>query len=732
MQRFFRYFRTFFILSILLWGLDRLFPLDTKRLYKPKSTIILDVRGDVLAVKLSRDDYLRVPIEEKEISKDIEEIVLGYEDQYFYSHFGINPLSLLRASFFNLTSTKSIGASTISMQISRMMNHYPRTFFSKFIEMIRAIQLEIHYSKKELLKLYLDNAPYGGNIEGFASASLAYFGQKPHELSIAQIAYLCSIPKNPNRNRPKPNKDINPLKNALLTRLYHEKQIDKIRYERSINERLEVQKKSFKNAIFHLSHRIKEEGFVHTSIDSKLQHQLSEFLSAQSYFLKSYNLHNASAIIIDNKTMKIKAYVGSPNPYDTSHGGQNDGVNFLLSAGSTLKPFIYAKALEEGIITPQQKIYDVPLSLDGYHPLNYDENYLGEVSASEALQHSLNVPAVELDRLLADKGLYEVLKTAQIDSLNKSKYYYGSSLVLGGFGIKLIDLAQLYASLANSGYYQKASWLKDSSTTKKTKLFTPQSSYLISTILSDSARNSLSTSWSYTQGMSKIALKTGTSAHTKDILCMGYTPQYTVGVWFGNFDGSPSQPYNNKSITGLEGAMEVVIKMFGVLQAKEWFKKPKDILTQKICADSINIGSCKSVRYDEIIKGVKRKSPCKILRAEVLNYLFTTHQIDSFEALSQHNCYSEWKKYNPLITAPISNQTYTYNKFLDKNLKKTKFECFSYDTNRTIYWRIDDNLTITSTSAEPLYLYLPPATHTVRCMDTNFKEKTIYFKTDER
>jgi len=731
MNRFWQYFRLLLMLIIGLWVLDKLFPLDTKRLYKPKSTIIVDERGDVLALKLSSDHFLRIPIQEEEISKDIEEIVLGYEDQYFYNHFGINPFSLFRAILFNLSSTKSIGASSISMQLARMMNRYPRTFSAKLIEMIRSIQLEVHYSKKEIFKLYLDNAPYGGNIEGFASASFAYFGKKPHELSMAQIAYLSSIPKNPNHNCPKKNRDINRLKNALLTRLYEDNQIDKKCYERSIKEKIFAERKSFKNDIFHLSTRIKQEGFVYTSLDRQLQEHLREALLAQSYFLKSYNLHNASAVIIDNKTMKIKAYIGSANPNDTAHGGQNDGVNFLLSAGSTLKPFIYARALEEGLITPEQKIYDLPLYLEGYHPLNYEENYLGEVSASEALQRSLNVPAVELDRLLGTKGLYSILKMAKISSLQKSKSYYGSSLVLGGFGIKLIDLAQLYASLANGGYYKKASWLKTFSDKNQTKLFSSESSYLISNILSDSVRNSLSTSWSYTQGFSQIALKTGTSAHAKDILCVGYTPNYTVAVWFGNFDGTPSLPYNGKSITGLDGAMGVVIKMFAHLKSKEWFVKPKKIKKKKNCIDGIKLGECKSLRYEELIAGVEHKTSCKMLRAEVLNYLFSTKQISSFESLSGHKCYSEWKKYPPSISSPVSNQTYTYNKYLAEEFKKTKFECFAYDTNRTVYWLIDDKPMIKANSSEPLYLYLPPSPHRVRCMDSNFKIKSVDFTTNE-
>ena len=186
-------------LALLFLILDKIYPLDTNRIFKPKSTVIYDKNNQVIRVHLSEDGFLRMPIENKNITNDIKDVLLSYEDKYFYEHFGVNPISILRALWFNLQNKRVIGASTITMQLARMSHHKPRTIKSKIYEIFMAFQLEYHYTKDEILELYLNNTPYGGNIEGFASAAYKYFGVPVESLSLAQIAYLVSIPKNPNR-----------------------------------------------------------------------------------------------------------------------------------------------------------------------------------------------------------------------------------------------------------------------------------------------------------------------------------------------------------------------------------------------------------------------------------------------------------------------------------------------------------------------------------------------------
>ncbi|SFV50363.1 Multimodular transpeptidase-transglycosylase [hydrothermal vent metagenome] len=721
---------TLLITIFLFWLFNFLYPLDIHRLQKPKSTLIYDKNHQLLCVKLSSDGYLRIPIKEEEISQNIKQIVLGYEDQYFEKHFGVNPLAIIRALWFNLTNQHKIGASTITMQVARMMHHKSRTIGQKLKEIFQALQLELNYSKDEILTLYLNNAPYGGNVEGFASASFRYFNLPPSSLSISQIAYLTSIPKNPNRNRPKTDRDINSIKNRLLKRLYGLELIEKKSYQQAKDEKISTNIKNLPNRVPHLTNYIKDSGEIQTTIDITLQNRVQRVITSQIKTLKNFGIHNGSAIVIDNKTMQILAYVGSQDFYDNQYGGQNDGLNSLISPGSTLKPLIYAKALEQGIITPLKKLYDVPLFIDGYKPTNYSKLYLGEVTATKALQYSLNIPAVELDRLLKDKSLYTLLKKLNISSLNKSKNYYGSALALGGWGLRLRKNAELFAMLANGGVFQPSSYLQNSNSSK-IEVLTPQSTYLISNILADAPRTEFSSSWEFIKDMPKVAFKTGTSAHAKDMLTIGYTPQYTVGVWYGNFSGKASKIYNNHYATGLQSASPTLFKIFKLLGKQSWFKRPKNIIRQPICQDAIQIDKCKKRVTDYVIKDIKLKTPCSAMRGEVLSYLIQNRTIDSIAQLSKHHCYERWREYKPLITNPIHNKIYTHNRLLPNELKKTMLQCYSFDSNSTIYWLIDKEPPIVSKSGEKIYRYLTPNKHTITCLDEGAKIQSVVVEMKE-
>ncbi len=406
-----------------------------------------------------------------------------------------------------------------------------------------------------------------------------------------------------------------------------------------------------------------------------------------------------------------------------------------MSPGSTLKPFVYAKALEQGLITPLRKLYDIPLNIEGYKPLNYSEQFLGEVTAKEALQLSLNIPAVELDRLLGDASLYSLLKQANISSINHPKAYYGSSLTLGGCGVTLKNLAELFASFANKGVYRNSSFLPND-LSKGQQILTEESSYLISQILVDVPRQSFTSSWEYMGSSSKVAFKTGTSANARDMLSVGYTPEYTVAVWYGNFDGSmgkslTSRGKKERRLTGLQAASPTLLAIFGLLKSKEWFNKPEGVKSKKICQDTIKIGTCKEYIYDEVIEGVDATLPCQLLRAEVLATLFDHRRISSMEDLSSHTCYSAWRAYNPLITSPVNGQKQTQNKLLPQEFKKTKLQCYAFETNNTILWLIDNDPPFDGKSGEPLYRYLSPGKHQIRCLDQGAKMRGIKVEMEE-
>ena len=295
----------FLTLTALFFLLNYLYPLNKSRLSKPKSTQIYDKNKHLLSVKLSSDNFLRIPLKQKELTQNIKQIVLGYEDQYFYTHFGVNPLAIIRALWFNLTNQRKIGASTITMQVARMMHHQPRTLGQKLIEIFNAFQLEFNYSKEEILRFYLNNAPYGGNIEGFSSASFYYFNVSPSSLSLSQIAYLSAIPKNPNANRPKKNRNINRIKNRLLKRVYLLGLLSHKQYQRAKEESIGTNIQNLPHQIPHLSTQIRQEGEVYTTIDSLLQYRVEQILKFDMQRVKKFKIYNSSAIVIDNQTMEI-------------------------------------------------------------------------------------------------------------------------------------------------------------------------------------------------------------------------------------------------------------------------------------------------------------------------------------------------------------------------------------------------------------------------------------------
>lgn len=724
-------------LFMLFLLLNTLYPLDTKRLYKPQSTLIYDRNSHLMRIHLSEDGFLRIPIKSAEVTDDIKKTLLNYEDRYFYKHFGINPLSIGRALWFNLHNKRVIGASTITMQLARMMHHQPRTLKNKFIELFMALQLEYNYSKETILTLYLNNAPYGGNIEGFASASFVYFGLPVSSLSVAQIAYLISVPKNPNLNSPKHKKRVEILKKKVLSRLYENAVISKELYTRAKAELLVPKRRDLPNFAPHLSAKLKGGGKITTTIDLELQERVQKLIKKRVNILEPLRIHNGAALVIDNKSMQILAYVGSQDFIDKHHAGQVDGVNALFSPGSTLKPFVYAKALEKGLITPLKKLYDVPLYIAGYKPLNYSERFLGEITAKEALQFSLNIPAVELDRLLEEDSLFSLLKDTEIKSIDHSKEYYGSALTLGGCGIRLLDLAQLFATLANGGVYQKASYLLEKKEEKPKRILSVEASYLISQILVDSPRDTFSSSWEYMKEIPMVAFKTGTSAHAKDLLSIGYTPEYTVAVWYGNFDGKKSEKREGgedtkgKRMTGLEAASPTLQSIFKLLQSKEWFEKPKGIITKRICQDAIQIGECKSYVEDEVIQGIDTIVPCTLLRAEVLAKMIDQRIISSMDELNTHECYETWKSYKPLISNPVDKQKYTQNRLLPQHLKKMALQCYSFENNNTIHWLIDDEQPLVSKSGNTHYRYFTPGTHHIRCLDQGAKMRSVEVEMEE-
>ncbi|MBO9684065.1 MAG: penicillin-binding protein 1C, partial [Flavisolibacter sp.] len=527
---------SFFLLFLLL---NILFPLPDKIEY---STIITDNNDEVINAYLTKDQKWRMKTELNEISPLLRKIIIAKEDKYFYYHPGVNFFAVARAAFMNLFHMRrTSGASTITMQVARALHPRKRNLISKTIELFRAFQLEWKYSKNEILQMYLNLVPYGGNIEGVKSASLLYFKKDPDHLSLAEITALSIIP-----NRPsslvigKTNDVIVKERNRWLRIFADDGVFTKKEIEDAIAEPLNAYRTSVPHFLPHLSYKLKSQSgktAIQTNILLNTQLKLEKLTEDYIRALRLKNIRNAAVIVIDNKTHKVISYIGSAQFFDTTDGGQVNGAAAIRQPGSTLKPLLYGLCIDEGLLTPKTIINDVAVNYSGYTPENYDQKFNGYVTLEYALERSLNIPAVKALELLGKEQLIHKLVQCDFRQIQKDQRKLGLSMILGGCGATLEQLTGLFSAFANEGVYAQPQYLKSDSSSKKFQLLSPAASYMVTEILSKVNRPDFPLNWTATERMPKIAWKTGTSYGRRDAWSIGYNKNYTVGVWVGNFSG---------------------------------------------------------------------------------------------------------------------------------------------------------------------------------------------------
>lgn len=975
--------------------LDALYPLNLDMLNKQKSKILYDQNGEILNMQISDDQIWRFYASADEIPPRLKQSAIYFEDRYFYYHFGVNPASILRAATYNFTqnftkksegNVERVGASTITMQVARMMHPKQRSYKNKIIEIFNAFQLEWHFSKDEILGMYFNLAPYGGNIEGVKTAAYFYFKKELRELSNAQIALLSVIPKNPNKNRLDRRSNINALKNRLISQLRDGGVISQSEYERALaepfsprryaapnyaphyallafnnykmqnfiakddanftqnlkqggtpgattgqansstrraaaiaesnfsdaasaesgftaatrgepnllnaanaqagadskemnskeadfktdapkslnlggtslnlNERESVESqtgakpnesKSVKpnereganlderrdlinvarpsqntqslnlneqrdaarlpqnfsadtdsnksqteyspqnpSADINLNKRQNvvgtahpyqnsqnpqnlnlnsrqdtahppqnpqadansserssanfsaqtnsvsdasaqtdfpssdanaqtdstpgakiqtnsvsgaksranfasdtkaqinsdlnsktrgnsanskagaqsrkqtalaqelarlNDGKIYSSLDLKTQIALENFLKDEILELRNKGVRNGAAVLIDNESMRVIAYVGSHD--FSANEGQNDGVRSQKNVGSTLKPFIYAKALEHGLITPSKKLIDAPIIFAGYVPRNYNQGFMGAVSATDALSLSLNIPAVKLNLMLEGDGLYEMLSGVHLAEFSKD--YYGAGIALGSISMSLMDLARLYSAFANGGKLQKLE-IAGVKIGDDTKILTPQSAYIVTQMLRNAPRSYLGSVWQNTLNAPPLMFKTGTSADARDLYTVALTPKFTLGVWLGNFDGSKT-----RDLSGGVSAAKVAFNMFAFLDKSAMlgeteFARPAGVSLRWVCTDAYREKECAQSAEDLTIDGVEPNEECEIYGTSELFYLLKHGLVDP-QKVRAGRCAAKFAAVKPVLN-DINAKTY--------------------------------------------------------------------------
>jgi penicillin-binding protein 1C len=511
------------------------------------SPILLDRSGDVLCVQLTPDEKWRLPIRVDEVPPLYLKMLIAYEDKRFYQHPGVDLLALMRAFGQWIKHGKIIsGGSTLTMQTVRLIRPRPRTLLYKIEEIFQAIRLEWLYSKQEILTIFLTLAPYGGNIEGLRAATLAYCQQNPNQLTPSQMALMVVIPQLPTSLRPHIHPTLaKKYRDKVLRRLEVTGILTKTQCLEAIDDSLPTQRFLFPQHAYHVLQQLRKQNPQQTIYQSTLikkkQLALEKLLASEIIFFDTSQ--TAAALIIENGTRNIIAYVGSAAPFDDSKNGYVDMVQAVRSPGSALKPFIYALAFDENLIHPETLIEDVSTNFNGYMPTNFHDVFHGEITIKEALQQSLNIPVVMLLDKLGPGRFVDWLQSCGVKLTFSSKDILPSlPIALGGVGIRLVDLASLYCALANQGNYVPAVLQPHDQHGKQLALMQPASSWYVTRILEDAPAPSGIVDWYVTEKF-PIAFKTGTSYGARDAWCVGYTygsKGYTVGVWAGRADGSPS------------------------------------------------------------------------------------------------------------------------------------------------------------------------------------------------
>jgi len=533
-----------------------------------------DRNGQLLRLGLAEDDRYRVYAPVEKISPQLVEMTLLHEDRYFHEHGGFNPVALVRATWFDWCGHgRRLGASTITMQLARLHYHLnTRTFLGKVVQIVAAIHLEVHCSKHEILETYLNLAPYGRNIEGAGAASLIYFGKEPGELSPVEAMTLAVIPQSPARRAPGTaahDQALQKARNILLSQwLERHPEDDRLR---SVTA-MPLQMKLPRDLLFRAPHLVEEMMMsekspraetrltVDLSVQNLLERQVTQYLVKR----KADGFKNACALLIDYRTMEVRAAVGSADFHNGEIHGQVNGLKAQRSPGSALKPFIYALALDEGLIQPNTLLKDAPASFDGYDPENFDHNFAGPIRARDALIQSRNVPAVDLEsRLDLRRNLYTLLRDAGIRHLQPEKHY-GLTVALGSAEVSPEEIGTLYAMLANRGMLRPLRRSQDEPVDSGAAMLSPEASYLTLDMLKDGVRPDAVNVPLLASAARPIAWKTGTSFSYRDAWSAGVFDNYVLVVWVGNFDGEI-----NPEFVGRTAAAPLLFSMIDALRARD-------------------------------------------------------------------------------------------------------------------------------------------------------------------
>jgi len=690
----------------------------------------------------------------------MQQAILYKEDRWFYYHPGVNPLAVGRALWRNLARGKTTsGASTITMQLARMMERRPRNLWSKMVESCRALQLEVRYSKKQILTWYLNMAPYGGNIEGIRSAAFFYLQKEPDMLSLAEITALSIIPNRPNSLTPgRHNPAVVAERNRWLAWYAQKGYFNQEQVTDALAEPWDATRLPPPRQAPHLARRLMATGQSNTvsTLDANLQLLTEKLLADYVRSMRLEGIQNGAVVVVRNADRKVLAYAGSAGFADTTDAGQVDGVRAIRQPGSTLKPLVYGLAMDAGLVTPKKVIADVPVNYRGYVPENYDQTFKGQVTVEQALMQSLNIPAVNTLQQLGKDKLIQALVNSGFKQIHRDRKKLGLSMVLGGCGTSLEELTGLFCSIANNGSFVPLHYTTTTGPQAETRILSREACYMLHEMLSKTDRPDLPLSWGNTESLPRIAWKTGTSYGRRDAWSIGYNQQYTIGVWMGNFSG--------KGVPALSGATiatPLLFKLFNSIDKQShnhWYEAPDGLEQRMVCAETgmVPAAFCNQLIMDYFLPLVSATEVCqnrkeivlsadgrwshcshcrpasgyqkkwfKVLPPEIEAFNLTTG-IDE-EKIPPHypDCEQVLEESGPAIVSPRHLTTYYLSLSHPEPLA---LECTPDAEVSVVHWYINDKLFKTSPGRQKVF-YMPAiGRQKISCTDDKGRTRHIFIE----
>lgn len=729
------------------------------------STVVTDRNNELLGARIADDEQWRFPPCDS-VPEKFKICLVEFEDQYFHWHWGVNPLSIIRAFIQNAKEKRIVsGGSTITMQVVRLSRNKKRTLGEKLIEGIWATRLEFRYSKNKILALYASHAPFGGNVVGLDAASWRYFGRSADQLSWAESATLAVLPNAPSMLHLAKNRQaLLEKRNRLLKKLLDKNMIDELTYELALSENLSGEPLPLPQIAPHLVTRFyntkRGEQSVST-IDKQIQIKVENLLDRRHREFSRSDIQNIATIVIDIATNEVIAYCGNVRFDEKSFGNQVDVIQAERSTGSVLKPFLFETMLSEGEILPNTLVPDIPMNINGFAPQNFNLQCEGAISASDAVIRSFNIPLVYLLRQHSVPKFHYYLKQNQIATLPRSASNYGLSLILGGAEAKLGDITNAYANMARTLLGLESS---------KYTLLLNEKSRLINTTFNRGAvwqvfdaikevNRPEEIDFRAIQTVQKIAWKTGTSYGFRDAWAVGVTPRYAVGVWVGNASGE-----GKPNLTGARTAGPVLFDIFEILPSSEWFQLPEGEFTEtEICRQS---GHLKGRFCDETDSTLVLPVG---LRSEVCPYHIRINLTADEQFRVYENCIGQesvvqkswfvlppawawyYRQHNPNYRAlpsfklgcgndfhnpmqfiyPQGNTRVYLPKQMDGTTGAITFELAHAHQNAHVFWHINNEYVGSTSDFHKLSVNLPVGQHSITVVDNEGNTLSVSVETME-